>query len=182
MARTSKPTVAGILCIVSGFLGVILSLVIWQVAVIAIADTPEPNAIDWSLFIVLCLWPPISGILAMVGGYFALMRRRRRWAVAGSIAAMLTPGLVLGIVAVILVAESESEFNGEPTDYEAEIPTDDKVYKVYDVCPSCGSSNINKAVKRMPKSQREIKALGFKTEWDCLCFNCRFTWVERDKQ
>lgn len=60
----------------------------------------------------------------------------------------------------------------------AEPPTGDKVYNV---CPRCGSSNLNKAVGRMPKSQQEIEALGFKTEWDCLCFNCRYNWVEREK-
>lgn len=59
-----------------------------------------------------------------------------------------------------------------------EPPTGDKVY---DVCPRCGSANLNKAVGRMPKSQQEIDTLGFKTEWDCLCFNCRFEWVEREK-
>ena len=49
------------------------------------------------------------------------------------------------------------------------------------VCPKCGSSNINKAVKRMPKSQQEIVSLGFKCEWECLCSNCRHEWLEREE-
>ncbi len=60
----------------------------------------------------------------------------------------------------------------------AEPPTGDKVYNA---CPRCGSSNITKAIKRMPKSQQEIDALGFQAEYNCLCINCRFTWVEREK-
>jgi len=62
--------------------------------------------------------------------------------------------------------------------WRTERPMDDKVY---DVCPRCSSSNINKAIKRLPKSQQEIEALGFKAEWDCLCFDCQFEWVEREK-
>ena len=54
--------------------------------------------------------------------------------------------------------------------------------KVHNVCPRCGSSNINKAIKRMLKSRQEIEALGFKAEWYCLCFNCRCTWAEGEKQ
>lgn len=49
------------------------------------------------------------------------------------------------------------------------------------VCPRCRSSNINKSIKRLPKSQSEIEALGFKSEWDCLCVDCRYEWVEREK-
>jgi len=62
--------------------------------------------------------------------------------------------------------------------WRTERPMDDKVY---DVCPRCSSSNINKAIKRLPKSQQEIEALGFKAEWDCLCFDCQFEWLEREK-
>jgi len=50
------------------------------------------------------------------------------------------------------------------------------------VCPQCGSSNINKAIKRMPKSRQEMEALGFKAEWECLCFSCRCSWVEKEKR
>lgn len=48
------------------------------------------------------------------------------------------------------------------------------------VCPQCGSSNINKAIQRWPKSQQEIEFWGFKCEWACLCFSCRYNWVERE--
>jgi len=62
--------------------------------------------------------------------------------------------------------------------HSAEPPTGDEVYKL---CPRCGSSNMNKGIRRLPKSQQEIEALGFKCDWNCLCFNCRFEWVEREK-
>jgi len=62
--------------------------------------------------------------------------------------------------------------------HSAEPPTGDEVYKL---CPRCGSSNITEAIRRLPKSQQEIEALGFKCERNCLCFNCRFQWVEREK-
>ena len=64
------------------------------------------------------------------------------------------------------------------TDWSAEPIKRDEIYKV---CPRCGSSNINKAIRRVPKSQQEIEALGFKCEWGCLCFYCRCEWVEREK-
>lgn len=178
MARTWKPTVAGILCLVSGVLGIICIPITWFFfGMLLIGDT-NPSGIEAVLFVAFPVLAALISILAIVGGSFAHMRMRRRWALAGSIASILTPGIILGIIAFALLSESESEFNGEPTDYEGETPTDDKVY---DVCPSCGSSNINKAVKRMPKSQKEIDTLGFKTEWGCLCFNCRFEWVEKEK-
>ena len=63
--------------------------------------------------------------------------------------------------------------------FVAQRPIGDKVHYV---CPRCGSLNINKAIKRMLKSQQEIEALGFKAEWYCLCFNCRCTWAEGEKQ
>lgn len=49
------------------------------------------------------------------------------------------------------------------------------------VCPECGSSNVTKAIKRWPRSQEEIQALGFRCEWECFCINCRYNWVEREK-
>ena len=109
MARTLKPTVAGILCIVSGLLGVISVPLLFFIG--AMSELPR-----LLILIFFVLLPLILAILAMVGGYFALWSRRIRWALAGSITSILTPGFPLGIVALILLALSKSEFNGEPTD------------------------------------------------------------------
>ncbi len=51
----------------------------------------------------------VLGALALVGGIFALQRRRWGWALAGSVAAFFPFGL-LGLLATIFTAMSKEEF------------------------------------------------------------------------
>jgi hypothetical protein len=51
----------------------------------------------------------VLGALALVGGVFALQRRRWGWALAGSVAAFFPFGL-LGLLATIFTAMSKEEF------------------------------------------------------------------------
>ncbi len=55
----------------------------------------------------------ILGIMALIGGVFALTRRTWRLALAGAILSLpLVPaGTVLGIIAAILLAKSKKEFS-----------------------------------------------------------------------
>jgi ascorbate-specific PTS system EIIC-type component UlaA len=52
----------------------------------------------------------IIAVLAVIGGIFALLRKRWRWSLAGSIAAALSL-IILGIPAVVLIALSRDEFD-----------------------------------------------------------------------
>ena len=51
----------------------------------------------------------IIALLALVGGIFALQRKRWAWALASSIAAALSL-ILLGIPAIVLIALSKDEF------------------------------------------------------------------------
>ena len=52
----------------------------------------------------------VIALLAVAGGILALLRKRWRWSLAGSIAAALSL-IILGIPAVVLIALSRDEFS-----------------------------------------------------------------------
>ena len=122
--KTWKPTVAGILNIVSGVFGIIASIFLIIVLSIGFGvlkwalDMPRIEALPaflpgllWAITIPLV----IISILALVGGIFALNRKRWGWALAGSIAAVFASipilrFLPLGVVAIIFTAISKDEF------------------------------------------------------------------------
>jgi len=110
-------TVAGILDIVcAGFkLLIVLGLII---AVIAVENNPyiDPAAVAGGVpvNVVAILWIVtiplvIFAALALVGGIYALQRKRWGLALAGSIAAFLPTG-ILGIAAIIFTVLSKNEF------------------------------------------------------------------------
>ncbi len=104
MERTWKPTTAGILSIVAGAIGLIIGIV-----VAALGETIGMMAGFWG-------WGAIGapmialGIVAIVGGIFALQRRVWGMALAGAICALIWPMTILGILAIIFVAMSKKEF------------------------------------------------------------------------
>ena len=117
MEKTWMPTVAGILDIVSaGFkLLAVLGLIIAIIAVesnpyidIALAAGGVPVNVVAILWIVIIPFA-IATILALVGGIYALQRKKWGLALAGSIAAFFPTGL-LGIAAIIFTALSKKEF------------------------------------------------------------------------
>lgn len=96
MKTTWQPTVAGILSICAGAIGVIFGLI--------------TGGFLFHLF--FFLYPTIMlGIVAIIGGIFAIKREAWGLGLAGSICAVFVPvaGL-LGIVAIILMALSKNEF------------------------------------------------------------------------
>jgi len=118
--KTWKPTVAGILEIIEGAGSLIGSLVLLLLALIL------ANATSWAglseedfdmltvgpaavFFLILGICVAVLGILELIGGVFALNRRKWGLALAGSIAAAL-PLNVLGILAIIFLAMSKDEF------------------------------------------------------------------------
>ena len=113
MEKTNKPTVAGILAIISGVLGLIwaISLFIGFGVVSGALDIPTGYIPEFVPGLVLGLAIPsaIIAVLAIVGGVYALQRKMWGWALAGSILAILA-FLPLGIAATVLAAQSKNEF------------------------------------------------------------------------
>jgi len=106
-AKTWKPTAAGILCIIAGAIGVIAGIAVAMIGSIAGAFLFFFFGMSWLGAIGAPLI--ILGIIAIVGGVYALKRRVWGLALAGSICALVGGGL-LGILAIIFVSLGKGEF------------------------------------------------------------------------
>jgi hypothetical protein len=112
---TSKPVVAGVFNIISGVLslGGFIAFLIAGIAVsanfVSIHIGASAVGIASGVLIAFALLSLVIGILAIVGGIYALQRSKWGLAFTGSICA-LVPSFVLGLVAIILVATSRDEF------------------------------------------------------------------------
>lgn len=113
MEKTPMPIIAGILEIVSGVISLVgfIGLLIGSIAVGSEAAHFYGYEIGIALavLIILTLLSFIVGILALVGGIYAVQRKKWGWALTGSIFA-LVPTFLLGLVAIILTALSKNEF------------------------------------------------------------------------
>ena len=91
--KTWMPTVAGILDIAAGGLSLsVLSL--FAIGPMIIMPLNEGTfSLNWSLFLMIIPGLAIEA-LAIVGGIFAIQRRKWRWALAGSIVAAVIPPIV----------------------------------------------------------------------------------------
>ena len=119
MERTWKPTAAGILCIIAGTIGAVIGLIalffMWlggaflefflKIASEPNQEIPAGPSLEAGIAIVVL----IVVTLAIVGGIYALRRRIWGLALAGSICA-LVPLVIPGILAIIFVSQSKSEF------------------------------------------------------------------------
>lgn len=118
------PLAGGVLNIVSGALGIISSIVLIIIMPIfsnifsnLVFDSSDFDGFDSDAFIVAftvsfivsSLLTLIPSIIAIVGGVFAIKRKRWGWALAGSICAVLCSS-VMGVVAIVFIAMSKSEF------------------------------------------------------------------------
>ncbi len=118
MTKTWKPTTAGILSIIAGVIQVIGGLVVTVIggavgalapqwwAGGALASVPGMGGIMAAIGIPLI----IIGIVAIVGGVYALKRRIWGLALAGAICAVIGPWGILGVLAIIFVAMGKGEF------------------------------------------------------------------------
>ena len=120
MEKTWKPIVAGILDIISGVpslvgvLAMIITIVVTGSAAMDIPGIviPRMQAIPAFVPVIVSIIAgalAFIGILAIVGGIFALQRKNWGLALAGSIAAFF-PWSLLGIAAIVLTALSKDEF------------------------------------------------------------------------
>ena len=122
MERTWKPTAAGILSIIAGIIGPIIGFIvvflIWlgpaflefflKIASEPHQEIPVSASFEGEVVIVML----IIGALAIVGGIFAIKRRIWGLALAGSICALF-PLVIPGILAIIFVSQSKSEFGSD---------------------------------------------------------------------
>jgi len=114
MQKTSKPTVAGILNIITGALGIIGAICMfigfsvvsggWGIPGMEVIPGFVPGVVLGTA--ILCL---LIAVLALVGGIFAVQRKQWGWTLAGSIAAIVV-FLPLGIASTVLTAQSKNEF------------------------------------------------------------------------
>ena len=118
--KTWKPTAAGILNIITGALnalGAIVLIIIltavdtWKffLGVIPAEDLPFIASIVNTMLIASLVMSIIHTIFPIVGGVFALQRRKWGWALAGSIIAILGT-FPLGVASTIFVAIAKDEF------------------------------------------------------------------------
>lgn len=121
MKKTWKPTTAGILNITSGALnalGVIAFIIAitavnaWQYLLDAVL-TEELHFVAplvSTMLIILLVLSIIEAVFPIVGGVFALQRRKWGWALAGSVISILRV-LPLGIVSTIFVKLQRMSLN-----------------------------------------------------------------------
>ena len=106
--KTWMPTVAGILGIVTG--SIILSILFLFGIGPMIIEPVKAEAFSFDLSLLFMVMPAIIiSSLDIIGGTFAIRRRRRRWALAGSISSAIGP-TPLGIAAIVLLILSRNEF------------------------------------------------------------------------
>jgi hypothetical protein len=123
MGKTWKPTAAGVMTIISGCYGIGVGATVVQGASfldqllgdIWIGGMQVPMdmggiaaavAAFGIVFIVL-------GVIALIGGIFALRRRVWGFALAGAILSLplIPAGTVLGIISIVFLAKSKEEFD-----------------------------------------------------------------------
>ena len=107
MERTWKPMVGGILSIIAGVIQLLLGIG-FAVGIGLAGSLPIPGFPTGALaaFAIPII---ILGIVALIGGIFALKRKKWGLALAGSICALFGPW-ILGIPAIIFVIMGKSEF------------------------------------------------------------------------
>lgn len=118
--RTWKPRTAGILNIITGVISA-LGLIFLIIAIISFYSmnvrlflppdfVPPPGSSP--MVIIVLIFAIISAVFPIIGGVFALQRRKWGWALAGSIIAIIAivGTFPLGIASTIFVALSKDEF------------------------------------------------------------------------
>ena len=118
--KTWKPTTAGILNIITGAINA-LGLIFLIIAIISFYSinirqflppdfVPPPGA--GPIVIIVLIFTIISAAFPIIGGVFALQRRKWGWALAGSIIAIIAilGTFPLGIASTIFVVLSKDEF------------------------------------------------------------------------
>jgi hypothetical protein len=111
MRKTKKPVIGGILAIFSGLFGLLGTY--WYAIGFGepgsgIGRGDMPPFVP-SIIFGLPIPAVVIALFAIVCGILAIFRKQWRWSLAGSIAALLS-FIVLGIPAMVLIAQSKDEF------------------------------------------------------------------------
>jgi hypothetical protein len=125
MRNDSK--IGGVLSIISGAFGVLSLIMIVLIIIMVIyvsrtggfSDIPytsETLYIVYIIYGVMGLGMLLLGVLAIIGGVFALKKMHWGWALAGSIAATIT-FFPCGIASIIFIAKAQAEFKPSITVY-----------------------------------------------------------------
>ena len=120
--KTWKPMVAGILNIVSGALrilgsiAVLIGIMFFIPVATSVGPGPVPEFGRWlipgvleTILVIATVFLLIVGIMPIIGGIYALQRKKWGLALAGSIVAIFGSS-VMGILATIFVAMAKDEF------------------------------------------------------------------------
>ena len=120
--KTWKPTVAGILNIVGGALrilgsiAVLIGIMFFIPVASSIGPGPVPELGRWlipgvleTILVIATAFLLIVGILPIIGGIYALQRKKWGLALTGSIVAIFGSS-IMGILATIFIAMSKDEF------------------------------------------------------------------------
>jgi hypothetical protein len=122
---TWKSTTGGVLTVVSGVFSLLCCLGAIVGAVLvnsnetvreAVLDSIRDTSISGDIglvqtgLIIVAIFFAITAALALIGGIFALQRKRWGWALAGSIAAILGSWWPIGVTATVFTAIARDEF------------------------------------------------------------------------
>ncbi len=111
METTWKPTTAGILTIVGGVFNLIAGITLTALGTACLGPLTGFTVAGFIWFEVIGTPLIIIGIVAIVGGIFALRRRIWGLALAGAICALFPPPIIaLGLLSIIFLALSKEEF------------------------------------------------------------------------
>lgn len=109
MKETWKSTVGGILSIICGSFGIIIGFVIALLG----GSITWLVGIPFAARILATIGSPILvlGIVAIVGGIYAIRKKAWGLALAGAICALLIPPpFILGILAIVFITMGKDEF------------------------------------------------------------------------
>jgi len=101
--QTAKPVIGGILILIAGLGDLVMGL--W-LAVVGTAFMTIPFFPTGMLMTCAIIWI-ILGLIAMIGGIFAIKREKFGLAIIGGVLTIYT---LLGLIGLILVALSKDEF------------------------------------------------------------------------
>ena len=122
MKKTWKPVAGGICSIVAGAWGILAGGTLGAVGLCVPAMRMDPEL----GFLHLFGWPMlVLGIMAIIGGVFAIRRQKWGLALAGAICAVLIPPpFILGILAIVFVALAHGEFERASSPEASETDTE----------------------------------------------------------
>lgn len=110
MEKTWKPTTAGILSIIAGAIELLIGIGLMVALGLAASLYGAIPGLPIGILPVFGVPLVIIGIVAIVGGIYALRRKIWGLTLAGSICALFCPGFILGILAIIFVVMGKNEF------------------------------------------------------------------------